>query len=111
MSCPGCCKHSQWRCKACSYGCLGLGSCVKACEFDAIHVVNGKAIVDGRKCKACGKCVYSMSKNLISIMPADTKYMVKCSSTIKEGRDVMQACSAGLHWLWTMQRTLPCAGY
>ena len=24
--------------KACAYGCMGLGSCVKACAFDAIHV-------------------------------------------------------------------------
>ena len=32
--------------KACSYGCTGFGSCVKACQFDAIHVVNGVAVVD-----------------------------------------------------------------
>ena len=80
--------------KACDYGCLGLGSCVKACEFDAIHVENGKAIVDRNQCKACGKCVEACPKGLISIIPADTKYMVKCSSKNK-GRDVMQACSAG----------------
>ena len=24
--------------KACAFGCLGYGSCVKACEFDAIHL-------------------------------------------------------------------------
>ncbi|MEG2438572.1 MAG: (Fe-S)-binding protein, partial [Lachnospiraceae bacterium] len=24
--------------KACNYGCMGYGSCVKACPFDAIHV-------------------------------------------------------------------------
>ena len=32
--------------KACAYGCLGSGSCVKACQFDAIHVVDGVAVVD-----------------------------------------------------------------
>ena len=26
--------------KACAYGCMGLGSCVKACAFDAIHIVD-----------------------------------------------------------------------
>ena len=31
--------------KACSYGCMGYGSCVKACQFDAIHVVDGVAVV------------------------------------------------------------------
>ena len=94
MSCQDAANIPGGGAKACSYGCLGLGSCVKACEFDAIHVVNGKAIVDSEKCKACGKCVAACPKNLISIIPADTKYMVKCSSRDK-GRDVMQACSAG----------------
>ena len=31
--------------KACSYGCMGFGSCVKACQFDAIHVIDGVAVV------------------------------------------------------------------
>ena len=26
--------------KACRYGCFGFGSCVKACTFDAIHVID-----------------------------------------------------------------------
>ena len=32
--------------KSCNYGCLGFGSCVKACPFDAIHIVDGVAVVD-----------------------------------------------------------------
>ena len=32
--------------KACAFGCMGLGSCVKACAFDAIHIVDGVAKVD-----------------------------------------------------------------
>ena len=36
--------------KACSYGCTGFGTCVKACKFDAIHVVDGVAVVDKEKC-------------------------------------------------------------
>ena len=43
--------------KACAYGCMGLGSCVKACAFDAIHVVDGVAKVDTEKTGAWGKCV------------------------------------------------------
>lgn len=35
--------------KACTYGCMGYGSCVKACPFDAIHVVNGIAVSRIRK--------------------------------------------------------------
>ena len=32
--------------KSCNYGCLGFGNCVKACPFDAIHIVDGIALVD-----------------------------------------------------------------
>ena len=41
--------------KVCTFGCLGYGSCVKECPFDAIHIVNGVAVVDTDACKACGK--------------------------------------------------------
>ena len=30
---------------SCDYGCLGFGSCVKACSLDAIHIVNGGQIL------------------------------------------------------------------
>ena len=43
--------------KACSYGCLGLGSCVEVCQFDALSIQNGVAKVDRDKCVACGQCV------------------------------------------------------
>ena len=36
--------------KSCNYGCLGYGSCVKACPFDAIHIVDGIAQVDKEVC-------------------------------------------------------------
>ena len=34
---------------ACAYGCLGLGDCTRACKFDAIHIINGVAVVDRKK--------------------------------------------------------------
>ena len=66
--------------KSCNNGCLGFGSCVSVCPFDAIHVVNGVAVVDKEACKACGKCVEVCPKHLISIRPYDAKYTVACSS-------------------------------
>ena len=41
---------------ACKYGCLGYGSCTKACKYDAIHVVDGVAKVDIEACVGCGAC-------------------------------------------------------
>lgn len=80
--------------KSCNSGCLGFGTCVEACPFDAIHVVNGVAVVDREKCKACGKCVEVCPKHLISLIPYDAKYAVACSSADK-GPVTMKACQTG----------------
>ena len=80
--------------KACNYGCLGEGSCVAACPFDAIHIVDGVALVDKEECKACGKCVAACPKRLIELVPYEQKHLVQCSSRDK-GKDVMKACSVG----------------
>ena len=80
--------------KSCNYGCLGYGSCVKACPFDAIHIVDGIAKVDKEVCKACGKCVAACPKHLIELVPYDAKHLVQCSSKDK-GKDVMSVCKAG----------------
>ena len=80
--------------KACTFGCTGFGSCVKACDFDAIHIVDGIALVDKEKCVACGKCVATCPKALIELIPYDAKYAVQCSS--KEfGKDVKAVCQEG----------------
>lgn len=80
--------------KLCSYGCMGYGSCVNACAFDAIHVVNGIAVVDKDKCVACGKCIKECPNNLIELVPYKAKHLVRCNSKDK-GKDVKIACEAG----------------
>lgn len=80
--------------KACGYGCMGFGSCVKACQFDAIHVVDGVAVVDKEKCVACGQCVAACPKALIELVPYTATHLVQCSSHDK-GKDVKAKCSAG----------------
>ena len=80
--------------KLCSYGCMGFGSCVTACQFDAIHVVDGVAVVDKEACVACGKCVSTCPKNLIELVPYAAPKAVACSSKDK-GKDVRVACKTG----------------
>ena len=80
--------------KSCNSGCLGYGTCAKVCPFDAIHVVNGVAVVDKEKCKACGKCIAVCPKKLISLVPYKAKLAVACSSKDK-GPVTMQACQTG----------------
>ncbi len=80
--------------KICRYGCMGYGSCVRVCEFDAIHIVDGIAVVDKEKCVACGKCVTECPQNLIEMVPVSADYKVKCASHDK-GKDVNAGCSVG----------------
>ena len=53
----------------CKFGCIGLGDCVKACKFDAIHVEDGVAKVDRDKCVACGACANTCPQKIIDILP------------------------------------------
>lgn len=80
--------------KACTYGCLGYGSCAAACQFDAIHVVNGVAVVDRTKCVACGKCVAACPQGLIEIVPDAAPLAVQCGNREK-GPIVRKVCDAG----------------
>ena len=80
--------------KACSFGCMGLGSCVKACAFDAIHIVDGVAKVDTDKCVACGKCVSTCPKKIINLVSEVKKVHVNCVNKDK-GPEVMKVCSNG----------------
>lgn len=81
--------------KACSYGCLGLGSCVYACPYDAISInENRLAVVDEEKCTACGLCVTACPKNLFELVVSDKRVVVRCSSKDK-GAVVKKICIVG----------------
>ena len=80
--------------KACSYGCLGHGNCVKACPFGAIVITGGIARVIEDRCKACEKCVSACPKHLIEIIPKDKKYSVMCRSKDK-GAVTKSNCEVG----------------
>lgn len=80
--------------KACSFACLGFGSCVDACKFDALSIKNGIADVDTEKCVGCGACVKACPKALIHLVPKSAKYVVKCSSRDK-GVDTKNNCKGG----------------
>lgn len=80
--------------KICNEGCLGFGSCVKSCPFDALHIENGLAVVDKEACKACGKCVAACPQHLIDLVPYEQKTLVACKCNEK-GKAVIVECDAG----------------
>ncbi|MDD5697150.1 MAG: RnfABCDGE type electron transport complex subunit B [Victivallaceae bacterium] len=78
--------------KGCAYGCLGMGSCARACPFNAIEVVNGLAVVHPRLCVGCGACVETCPRHLIKLVPRAAKVHIYCSSPEK-GAAKMKVCS------------------
>lgn len=80
--------------KQCGYGCTGFGSCVNVCQFDAIHVVDGVAVVDKEKCTSCGLCIKECPNHLIELVPYETGHFVRCNSNDK-GKDVKAGCNIG----------------
>jgi RnfABCDGE-type electron transport complex B subunit len=67
--------------KACASGCLGLGSCVRACTFGAISIRDGVATVDTDACTGCGRCVAACPKALIMLAPKSKSVHVLCRNT------------------------------
>lgn len=92
--------------KLCTYGCLGFGSCKKACPFGAIEIINGIAKINEELCKACGKCVAECPKHIIELVPYDSDMRVTCSSHDK-GVDVKKGCQVGCIGCSICQRDCP----
>ncbi len=48
--------------------CTGCGSCVKACPFGVLEIINGKAkIVHPERCRGCGLCVQACPNKAINL--------------------------------------------
>lgn len=82
--------------QSCTYGCLGIGDCRRACRFDAVHVIDGLAEIDYDKCVGCGACEKVCPRHIISMVPFKTDRMlvVACSNS-DFGKDVRKACKVG----------------
>ena len=81
----------------CSFGCLGCGDCVSACQFGAIRMnpETGLPEVDESKCTACGACAKACPRNIIEIRPQGKKsrrVYVQCVNKDK-GAVARKACT------------------
>ena len=61
----------------CSFGCLGCGDCVAACQFGVLSMdgETGLPVVDEEKCTACGACVKACPKLIIELRPKGPRGM------------------------------------
>ena len=79
---------------SCKYGCLGFGTCVKACKYDAISVVNGVARVNEDRCVGCMACANVCPRNLIAAVEPHRNVVIACNSMAK-GAVTTRGCTVG----------------
>ena len=108
--------------KGCFWGCLGLGDCDRACDFDAIHMNSQNLpVVDEDTCTACGDCVEVCPKDLFSLHKLSHRLWVACSSQ-EAGDEILEDCEVACTacgrcemdappGLITMKKNLPVVNY
>jgi len=47
--------------------CVGCGACAGICPFDAITVVDGRAVIDRARCMGCGVCVAACPQSALAL--------------------------------------------
>ena len=67
--------------KACKYGCLGFGNCVRVCPFGAMTMgADGLPVIEKDICTGCGKCVTTCPQGLLVLQSLRAPVQVSCSS-------------------------------
>ena len=67
--------------KVCPGGCVGLGSCMRACPFGAIEMTaDGLAVISREKCTGCRNCIATCPRQVIRMTPLEATVHVLCNS-------------------------------
>jgi len=82
--------------QGCTYGCLGLGDCARACSYGALRIVRGLAEVDYEKCVGCGACARACPRHILTMVPFKAERMVVIACSNRDfGKDVRNVCKVG----------------
>ena len=83
--------------KVCGIGCLGLGSCVRACLFNALDIgPNGLPVVNEKNCTGCGACEKVCPKHIITLSSV-TRRILREYTTEDCTTPCQRACPAGIN--------------
>ncbi|MDY0385618.1 MAG: Rnf electron transport complex subunit RnfB [Methanolobus sp.] len=81
--------------KGCNYGCMGRGTCVRACPFNALSIGEDRLPhVNKNLCTSCGLCIASCPNNILVFAKESEKVHVLCMSHDK-GKAVKASCNVG----------------
>ncbi len=81
--------------KACSYGCLGLGDCVRACPFDAAEMdEDGIPRFNPARCTGCGKCVEACPRDIVVLTGVSRRNHIRCSAQLP-AKEIRKVCKVG----------------
>lgn len=78
----------------CQWGCVGVGSCIERCKYDAMALVDGKIVIDREKCNGCEACVGACPQMVIEMVPAEATNFIPCSSKDDE-KSTLDKCGFG----------------
>lgn len=83
--------------RVCSIGCLGLGDCVNACAFDAIHLgPEGFPVIDDVKCVGCGACQRVCPKDILRVRTMSER-LLDCNQEDAALAPCAQTCPAEIN--------------
>ena len=80
---------------SCTYGCIGFGDCVHHCPYGAIDLIDGIAVINEKKCRACELCVKTCPKNLIFMVPVRPGATVVSCRNKWPGAQTRKNCTVG----------------
>lgn len=69
--------------------CIGCGVCTNdICFVDAIHILQGRAVIDQNQCRGCGRCAIACPHEAVAVVIEDEAFIENAIERISKAVDV-----------------------